>query len=226
MNKFDHLIINGVEHRTDHLLDLSLIVDVKFENGDTRSITVHMRPTNHMISRKAEEADFIVRAEIEEHGRWLRSYVHYEGNYQQVINPPKIKECRVFCDNKWKDSFLFPKFVDLIAEHPSQVTVLANAGDEKTCLSGILKIEDHPNKVYLVFFKLIKVNSKEANMLIESAYCVDSTKDKQGKKLLTPKQNDAKPFILALKNIMEGRKPMEAKKHKARSSKRRNNIKR
>lgn len=226
MNKFDHLIIDDVEYKTDHLLDLSLVIDVIFENGDTRAITVHIRPTNHLISRKVTDIDFTMRADIEAQGRWLKSYVHYEGKYQMVIPPQKIKEHRIFCENKWQDSFLFPDFIDLITKNPSLVTVLANSGDEKTCLSGILTIENQPDKAYLVFFKLTKVNSKEANMLIESAYCVDPQKDKKCQKLLSPRQHNAKTFILILKNVMEGRKPMESKKYKVQSGRRRNKIKR
>lgn len=103
---------------------------------------------------------------------------------------------------------------------PTQVTVLANPGDEKTCLSGILNLVDRPDDVYLVFFTLTKINSKEANMLIESAYCVSKTTHYKAQKLLN-KKDDTKPFIIALKNVMEGRKPMESIKQSGRTHKRR-----
>lgn len=142
--------------------------------------------------------------------------------YQKIKDdPPKIKEHRIFCNDKWTDSFLFPTFVLLIEEKPSHIIILANSGDSKTCLSGILELEDKDDEAYLVFFSLTKVNSKEVNMLIESAYCVNKNDHHKAKRLLEPsKKNDAKPFIIVLKNVMEGRKPLDSKKQNGRAYKR------
>ncbi|MCG7556257.1 hypothetical protein [Pseudoalteromonas sp. Of11M-6] len=220
-NNFDPIKVDDNEYKIDHLKDLSLIIDMDCQNGDTRPITVHMRPTNHLFSREVTDDDKANRAKLEGSGHWLNSYIHHEGNYQQVKTPPKIKESRIFCKEKWEYSFLFPKFVALIEETPSHVTVLANAGDDKTCLSGILEIEDRPEEVYLVFFVLTKINSKEASMLIESAYCVDPNVNSKAKKLINPARDDSKPFVIALRNVMEGRKPLESKKQNSRAHKRR-----
>ena len=224
-NDFNPMHVGGNTYGLEHLKDRFLVVDLDFDNGDTRTITVHMRPTNHLFSRSVTEQDKDNSAALKSSGHWLVSYVHHEGNYQSLKGePPKLKECRVFCKEKWTDSFLFPKFIGLIADKPSHVTVLANAGDDKTCLSGILEIEERPDEVYLVFFNLSKINSKEANMLIESAYCVDSNANPKAKQLI--KREDAKPFVVALKNVMEGRKPFESKKQSSRGYKRRKKSKR
>ena len=133
-------------------------------------------------------------------------------HFQQLMGTsPAIKEHRIFCEMKWADSFYFPQFVELIQTVPIHVTVLANPGDEKTCLSGILDLADKPDDVYLVFFTLTKTNSREVNMLIESVYCVNKATHHKAQKLLT-NGGDVKPFIVALKNVMEGRKPMEGLK--------------
>lgn len=211
-NDFDPLHVNGEVYCISHLKDLSIILNVTFENGDTRPITVHMRPTNHLFSREVTTDDEANQVALESLGYWLKSYVHHEGNYQQVKGPPlKLKESRIFCYEKWTDSFLFPEFVGLLNQQPTQITVLANAGDDKTCLSGILELSERPGMVYLVFFSFTKVNSKEVNMLVESAYCVCRLTNRKAKKLLEPNQHrdEARPFIIALKNVMEGRKPLE-----------------
>ncbi|ODQ00627.1 hypothetical protein BGK46_06145 [Salinivibrio sp. SS2] len=221
-NNFDPVIVNKEPYSIGHLKDIMLNIDIDFSNGDTRTIAVHMRPTNHLFSRKVEGTDYENRPALTATGHWLTSYVHHEGNFFNVKgNPPSIKEHRIFCRNKWQDSFLFPSFVELIRDRPSHVTVLANAGDDKTCLSGILEIEERPDEVYLVFFTLTKVNSKEANMLIESAYCVDRAKNLKAKKLISnTRKEESKPFVVALKNVMEGRKPMLSVKKSRRAYKR------
>ncbi len=212
-NEFSPIIVDGVSYKIEHLKDKSFVVDVRFANGDTRSITVWLRPTNHLFSRKVTDNDKSNKSKLEKDGAWLVSYQHYDGNYQAVKGtPPKVKEFRIFCAEKWECSKIFPSFVDFIAEEPRSVTALANInkGDEKTCLSGLLHLPDRPDEVYLVYFSLFKINSKEANMIIESAYCVDRNKDFKAKKLIAADKNDVKPFIVVLKNVMEGRKPFES----------------
>lgn len=219
-NDFDPLINDSGEFKIDHLKDLSLDIDIEFDNGDTRTIKVHMRPTNHLFSRSVDDQDWCNRPSLEKSGYWLTSYIHHEGNYQQVKhNPPKVKEHRIFCHEKWSDSFFFPDFFQILSQQPAQTTVLANEGDSKTCLSGILEIENRPTDVYLVFFTINKINSKEVNMLIESAYCVSKEEHVKAKRLLSSKRDNKKPFIIVLKNILEGRLPLESKKKSGRSYK-------
>ncbi|EGR0546791.1 hypothetical protein Q5N41_16910 [Vibrio cholerae] len=223
-NDFEPINTSDGVYDIGHLKDLSVSLDVTFNNGDTRTIVIHMRPTNHLFSRAVEQSDFYNRQTLEREGYWLKSYVHHEGNYQQIKGEPRtLKENRIFCKVKWADSFFFPSFVELLSQKPSNTTVLANAGDSKTCLSGILEIADRPYDVYLVFFTLTKVNSKEVNMLITSAYCVNQSQNIKAQKLLNPKEGDAKPFVVVLKNVMEGRKPLESLTQNKRRHKRRKN---
>lgn len=218
-NDFDALLINGIQRSISHLKNLSALIGVRFSNGDTRAIRIHVRPTNHLFSREETVADKAHRTTLASQGYLLTSYVHHEGNFQQLKGtPPAIKEHRIFCELKWTDSFYFPQFVELIQNIPTHVTVLANPGDEKTCLSGILELADKPDDVYLVFFTLTKTNSREVNMLIESAYCVNRDTHHKAQKLLTS-NGDVKPFIVALKNVMEGRKAMEGLKQSNREHK-------
>lgn len=213
-NDFNDLVVDGVPYSIAHLKDHKISIDVLFDNGDTREITVHMRPTNHLFSRQLTAADEQSRGVLIANGHWLTSYVHHDGNYQQVKGqPPTVKEHRIFCLSKFQDSFYFTDFVSLLRTNPRNITVLANAGDDRTCLSGILNIAGMADTAYLVFFTLSKINSKEANMLIESAFCVDSTGNSKAQKLVNTKiGNDAKPFVMVLKNVMEGRKPMDGAK--------------
>ncbi len=220
-NDFEPVITASGVFEIGHLKDLSIVFEVLFNNGDTRPITVHMRPTNHLFSRAVTEDDWPNRATLDASGLWLKSYVHHEGNYQRIKDDPRvIKEHRIFCEEKWTDSFFFPEFVELLTKEPSKTTVLANAGDSKTCLSGILELDDRPDEVYLVFFTLTKVNSKEVNMLISSAYCVQRLEHDKAKRLLAPKRDEVKPFIVVLKNVLEGRKPLEGQKQSRRAHRR------
>lgn len=209
-NTFTPILVLGTEYPIDHLKNLKIVLCIEFTNGDSRDITIHTRPTNHLYSRSVANEDKLNKAVLISEGAWLRSYVHREGNYQAVVGEPlKMKEERIFCAEKWHQSYLFPSFVAQIQENYSQVSVLANNGDEKTCLSALLTVPECDEHVYLVFFHLHKVNSKEINMMIESAFLVEKTAHK-AQKLITPKSNEAKPFVIIVKNILENRKPFES----------------
>lgn len=217
-NNFDPLVNSLGTFEITHLKDLSVRLSITFDNGDERLITVHIRPTNHLFSRKPEDEDWLNRADLTSKKLWLTSYVHHEANFQQTIEPLKVKEHRVFCEEKWNESFYLPEFARLIEENPSQTTVLANEGDEKTCLSGIMEIDDRPDEVYLVFFSLKKVNSKEVNMLIESGYCVSKQEHGKAKRLISSDRSGKKPFLIVIRNIQEGRFPLESKTVKKRKN--------
>lgn len=219
-NDFDPILTVNGEFKIEHLKGHKLVLDVMFSNKDTRQITVHMRPTNHLFSRKVIDVDWAGRSDLEKKGYWLKSYVHHEGNYQQIKNNPRaLKENRIFCEQKWSESFFFTDFVRLLEEKPSKITVLANEGDNKTCLSGLLELESRPDEAYLVFFTLTKVNSKEVNMLITSAFCVSKEEHRKAKRLISSSREDKKPFIIILINVLEGRLPLESKKQNNRSYK-------
>ena len=83
-NDFDPIWVDHTEYKIDHLKDMVLVTDINFDNGDARSISVNVRPTNHLFSRAVEVEDKRNQAALEKSGHWLRSYVHFEGNYQKV----------------------------------------------------------------------------------------------------------------------------------------------
>lgn len=220
-NNFNPVVVAGTSYPISHLCNLNIELSIEFSNGDERAINVHMRPTNHLYSRKAEAADYAQKSTLDNAGAWLRSYVHRSGNYQAVDTANlQLKEERVFCYQKWEQSTLFPEFVSYVTKHPSQLSVLANPGDDKTCLSALVTVPGELDKVYLVFFSLHKVNSKEVNMLIESAFLVLKEESEKAKKLLKPKEGDSLPFIIIIKNVLEGRKAFETLKRSKKSYKR------
>ncbi len=211
-NDFADLKVDGLRHSISHLKNLRVKIDVIFDNGDTRTITVHMRPTNHLFTRSVTLADEQAKESLIAKGLWMTNYDHQDCD-KQNNSKLKVKEHRIFCPEKLKGSLNFPEFVTLLAQNPKKITVLANPGDIKTCLSGTLKAVTPNACAFLVFFTLHKVNSKEANMIIETAFCVNSLEHGKARKLFHAKKSgEAKPFVMILKNVMEGRKPMENSK--------------
>lgn len=226
-NTFDPIVVGGTVYDINHLAGLAVTVNILFNNGDTRLITIHMRPTNHLFSRETTDADYAARASLLSDGSWLTSYQHQPGRYDVVKQPITVREHRIFCVNKWGDSHNFPDFVNMLQQNPAILTILANPGDDQTCLSGMLDIVGEEDTAFLVFFNLNKVNSKEINMLIESAFCVSKSSHAKAQKILNRANGQAKPFAIAIKNVVEGRKPFESqtmknhvKRSKVKNSKR------
>ncbi|MEZ8383208.1 hypothetical protein AB6C98_05830 [Vibrio splendidus] len=219
---FTPLMVNGTKHDIIHLQNLLMKIDIECSNGDTRKVTVYTRPTNHLYTREVYDSDIPNLQALKANGELIRSYVHDSGNYQRVKVPLRRKEDRVFCQIKYNDNKNFPTFVKEVEENPNTLSVLANSGDEATCLSGMLRLAGQPDIAYLVFFKLEKVSSKVVNMLIETGFCVDmndpvARSKNKVKRLMTPKkriQDDRKPFVKILLNVLEGRKPFENKVQK------------
>lgn len=97
-----------------HLENLSIeIEDFQLENGSTTSVTVHMRPTNHLYSRRFDPSSDN-EVELKKTGELLLRFEHDDGNYQAVKRGTPIlsTEKRVFCDKKYAQSKLFPAFVE------------------------------------------------------------------------------------------------------------------
>ena len=199
-----------------HLENLSIeIEDFQLENGSTTSVTVHMRPTNHLYSRRFDPSSDN-EVELKKTGELLLRFEHDDGNYQAVKRGTPIlsTEKRVFCDKKYAQSKLFPAFVESLKKRLSTVCVLANSGDARSCLSAlwVLPSPYEQDDFYIVIFKLTKINGKEINMLIETAFVVDA--DDFRVKKLTSKQNkqDQKPYLVILRNVLAGRKPFDSPK--------------
>lgn len=228
-NDFHPIVTSNNRYALNHLKGLVVNFDVKFSNGDNRQIEVIIRPTNHLFSREVTDEDQSNKDALVSSGEWLVSFQHCETDFHRIKHtPPKIKEYRVFCEKKWKESHHLPDFINLLSERPNQITVLANQGDDKTCLSGILPLPENPELAFLVYFKLHKLNPKQASMLVETAFCVPISHRKVER---LSKRDEQKPFIVVLKNIIEGRKPMigirrSNKQHKLRKkSKKQENLK-
>ena len=199
-----------------HLENLSIeINDFQLENGSTNTVTVHMRPTNHLYSRRFDPASDN-EAILKKTGELLLRFEHEDGNYQAVKRgtPVVSTEKRVFCDKKYAQSKLFPAFVESLKARLSTICVLANSGDARSCLSAlwVLPSPYKQDDFYIVIFKLTKLNGKEINMLIETAFVV--AEDDFRVKKLTDKRNrqDQKPFLVILRNVLAGRKPFDSPK--------------
>lgn len=204
-NDFQPIKIGDDVYPIAHLKGLGFVLQLEFGNGDIREVSVFVRPTNHVFSRSKTADD----EELRNSQHWLTSYTHETGNYQAVPHNAQVKEHRIFCPKKWAESHNLPLFIEKLAAQPTRITVLANAGDDRTCLSGLVETDN--TNVYLVFFTLHRLTSKTANMLIESAFCVDRTAHK-AQLLINHKNTTAKPFVIVLRNVLEGRKPMVSPK--------------
>lgn len=226
-NGFNDLVflIDGEKKRLalSHLENLYIVIDdFQLDNGNKTKLTVHMRPTNHLYSRRFEPASDD-EALLTQTGELLLRYEHEEGNYQAVRHgaPVISTEKRVFCEKKYEQSMLFPAFVESLKQRLSSVCVLANSGDVRSCLSAlwVLPSPYAQEDFYIVIFKLTKCNGNEINMLIETAFVVDANDFRV--KRLTEKRHrqDQKPFLVILRNVLGGRKPFDSPK-KAKKTKR------
>lgn len=217
-NGFDDLIINrdGEElpFSLSHLMDKSIeIPEFQLDSNHVVHLVVHMRPTNHLYSRKFDP-DQDNYAALQATGKLLRRYEHHDGNFQAVTRERKLSsDIRVFCRVKHEASLLFQDFVEYMSQNLSDICVLPHAGNKKTCLSALMTLPDpHPGtNNYVVLFSLHKVNSKTINMLIETAFI--ATDDDWRVKLLTggAQKDNAKPFLVLLRNVLAGRAPFEGK---------------
>ena len=224
-NGFDDLVIKKNEkeraYSLAHLEGLSVAIqEFRFEDGRVGLVEVHVRPTNHVYSRKLEGTDNYTA--IEATGELLIKYEHHQDNPQQIkkdaLGNPKIdSDKRVFCPDKYQYSKLLPSFVGLLEMTPNHVSVLPNKGDSRTCLSALFALpqEAYPEShCYLVFFTLHKKSSCTMHMVIETAFVVDE--DHMKAKLLTNSKHheQRRPFIILLRNIFAGRNPFESKERK------------
>ncbi|EGQ9055240.1 hypothetical protein HJ196_23290 [Vibrio parahaemolyticus] len=215
-NGFEDLVLTiGTETEylpLSHLQDLQIqIDDFELESKHKVTLTVYIRPTNHLYSRRFDGA-LDNEAGLSQTGELLLRYEHYPGNFQAKKPDGQIStEKRVFCRTKYEQSKLFPSFIDYVSANLSNICVLPNKGNTRTCLSALMALPPPyaQDESYLVFFTLHKVNSKEVNMLIETAF-VENNNDFRVKMLLGETAKDEmKPFLVLLRNILAGRGPFE-----------------
>jgi len=222
-NGFEDLVIgNGADeniYSLTHLENLCIEIDSFIpENQHTIDLRIHIRPTNHLYSRSLKKSED--KHQLHKSNLLIYRYIHHEQNFQSIKHPPSISsEIRVFCIDKYESSKLLSLFTKKLQASPQTVCVLPNRGDSKTCLSALFPINVNSESIdeayYLVFFKLHKLNGREINMLIETAFIVNS--DDFRVKLLTDSkhQHDQRSFFVVLKNILAGRDPFESRSTKA-----------
>ena len=203
---------NGVQlHSLEHLQDLTIEISAfNFENGVTDDVEIHVRPTNHVYSRKFEH-DTDNYANLSATGELIIKYEHYENNPSRVkldLNQAPIisTDKRVFCPTKYNASKNIPAFIEDLNNFPNKFCVLANSGDDRTCLTGVFEFPEGNtnNNCYIVLFKLHRINTRELSMVIETAFIVEKT-DFRAVKI----ENDTggKPFLVIVKNIFAKRRP-------------------
>ena len=216
-NGFNDIVLtkNGGEERfpLKHLENHFIVIpEFLLESNQTVDLKVYIRPTNHLYSRKPEiGVDNL--AGFSATGELLLRYEHAEGNYQAEKKDQINSEKRIFCPKKYEQSIMFPRFAQFLQQNPSQPCISPNPGDRRTCLSALVKLPEpwNDNDLYLVIFKLHKVNIREINMLIETAFVVQSN-DTRAERLTANKyRNDRKPFLVLLRNVLAGRLPFEGK---------------
>ena len=221
MNNNFNLVIDNIQKSTAHLKDRSFFINVEFDNSHIRTIEIKLSLTNHLFTKKIQDNEYKHKDDLQRSGHWITTYKYKKHNYQQIILPPTILEHRLFCLKKYNDSFRITEFINQLAENPKQFTVLANSGDHQTLLSASIDLH---NRSYLVFFKLHKINSKAVTMLVLTAYSVDS-KDYNIQDLTKNRsRKNKKPFLIVIKNVMEGRNPHESLTKKNSNHKRKKSI--
>ena len=198
------------QYSLSHLESLSILFEeFELESKQVIPVSIHVRPTNHLYTRRFEpDSDSLASS------RLITRYDHYEGNFQAVKEPLKIStEKRIFCHEKYEASKRLPDFITHVKENNPKC-VLANKGDTRTCLSTLIAAQQENSDqslYYLVMFKLHKVNSKNINMLIETAFIVNADDDR-AKRIKHSQEADKKPFIILARNILANREPFEIRK--------------
>ncbi|MBU2979864.1 hypothetical protein [Alteromonas sp. C1M14] len=195
----------------DHLFDHVVKVEnFKFEDQRIETISIEVRPTNHVYSRALERSDN--EKQLSDSGHLLIKYEHHEDRPhiakldrygQKIVSSDK----RVFCSEKYLSSQNIPLFVKSLQESSSNFCILANKGDDRTCLTGFFEFEhgESEKHCYVVLFKLHRLSARDLSMVIETAFLVDE--DDFRVKLLQGK--DTKPFLIAVRNVFAKRPPFQ-----------------
>lgn len=196
-----------LDHLFNHVVQVE---DFKFEDQRIEKISIEVRPTNHVYSRALENSDH--ELQLSYSGHLLIKYEHYEDRPHiakldrdgcKIISSDK----RVFCRDKYLSSQNIPLFVESLQESYSSLCVLANKGDDRTCLTGFFEFQhgESEKHCYVVLFKLHRLSARDLSMVIETAFLVDE--DDFRVKLLQGR--DTKPFLVAVRNVFAKRPPFQ-----------------
>jgi hypothetical protein len=198
------------QYSLSHLEGLSIhFEEFELESKQVIPVAIHVRPTNHLYTRR-----FVPNSDSIASSRLLTRYEHHDGNFQAVKEPPTIStEKRIFCDEKYEANKRLPDFIKHAQENNPKC-ILANRGDTRTCLSALIEVQQDNNGqilYYLVMFKLHRVNRKNINMLVETAFIVNAD-DQRAKRIKDGQEADKKPFKVLVRNILAKREPFEIRK--------------
>ncbi len=196
-----------LDHLFDHVIEIE---NFRFEDQRTETISIEVRPTNHVYSRALVNSDH--ELQLSYSGHLLIKYEHYEDrphitkidrDGSKIVSSDK----RVFCLDKYLSSKNIPLFVESLQEYSTSFCVLANKGDDRTCLTGFFEFQHGKREkhCYVVLFKLHRLNARELSMVIETAFLVDE--DDFRVKLLQGR--DTKPFLVAVRNVFAKRPPFQ-----------------
>ncbi|MFT4928633.1 MAG: hypothetical protein ACI8WB_004753, partial [Phenylobacterium sp.] len=196
-----------------HIRDLNIIIpDFIAENGQTIEVLINVYVTNHVYTRKPASTDKANMAILEFKGRVLKRYKHLdkEPSKLHLINgQPQLLEQRIFDETKYQQSLLLPSFIDFLEANLALKNILANSGNDKTCLTALFNLPHEDDKAYMVLFHLDKLNGSTVNMLIETGYIESIKADHRLQKIINNDRTRLKPFVVLVKNILAGRKPFE-----------------
>ncbi|WP_077342518.1 hypothetical protein [Pseudocolwellia agarivorans] len=195
----------------DHLFDHVIIIDnFRFEDNRIETISIAVRPTNHVYSRAIMDTDN--HDSLADSGFLLIKYEYYENNpHNQKLDSSGQKivssDIRVFCEDKYESSLNIPLFVEALQTSSPQFCVRANKGDEHTCLTGYFEFQHGASekKCYVVLFKLHRLTARELSMVVETAFLVDENDFR----LRLLQGDDTKPFLVAVKNVFAKRPPFQ-----------------
>jgi hypothetical protein len=200
-------------HSLSHLRDLCIDINgFVFENNVVDNIKIFVRPTNHVYSRKFDSVTDNTKR-LKENGELIIKYEYHEDNPSKLKKdahglPAVSTDVRVFCHDKYTSSYNIPAFVESLGNYPSKFCVLANKGDDRTCLTGLFEFPqgERDNNCFIVLFKLHRINSRELSMVIETAFIVEHS-DLRARRIIA--EDTGKPFLVIIKNIFAKRRPFE-----------------
>lgn len=214
-NNMDTITINVAGEQQDyclmHIYNLQITIpNFAFEDGRIDTVTIHVRPTNHVYSRALEKQKDDMD-KLKKSGHLLLKYEHIPSDpTQETPNKTLSSDIRVFCPEKYQASLLLTDFVQALNTHPKNICALANKGDDRTCLSALFKAQSD-SRFYVVLFRFHKKANNEASMVIETAFLAEED-DFRVKMLKNPKNKpNTRPFLILLRNIFAGRRPFEGR---------------
>lgn len=118
-NNMDTITINVAGEQQDyclmHIYNLQITIpNFAFEDGRIDTVTIHVRPTNHVYSRALEKQKDDMD-KLKKSGHLLLKYEHIPSDpTQETPNKTLSSDIRVFCPEKYQASLLLTDFVQAL----------------------------------------------------------------------------------------------------------------